>query len=66
MILAAKRLSHFRIEESDERESSERFGYEHIGDFAVLAKVIAQVIGSDIFSATANKHFTGDLRTSSL
>lgn len=57
VIFTAQRLRHFWIQKCDKTECSERLRYEDIGHFAELRKIFFEIIGSDIFGATTDKHF---------
>ena len=66
MILSAQRLSHFGVQEGNEREGPKGFGDKDVRHFSKLAEIVAQVVGGDIFGAAADKDFAGNLWASSL
>ena len=61
VVFAAETLGYFRVEEGDETERAERFRDEHVGDLAVLPKVLAEVVGGQFFSAAAYEDFARHL-----
>jgi len=55
MILPTKALRYLRIQKSDEGEGAEGLGDEHVGHFAELCEVLAQVVRRHVLSAAADE-----------
>lgn len=65
MIFSTKRLSHFRIQESNERKSPEGPRNKNVCNLAELGKVLSQIIGGKIFGTSANENFAWNLLNAS-
>lgn len=61
VVFAAEGLSHLRIEKGHERKGSEGLGDKDVGYLAEFRKVLAQIVGREIFGTATYEHFAGHL-----
>lgn len=61
MIFAAKALRHLRVQKRDETERPKRLRNEHVRDLAKLSEILTQIVGSQVFRASAYEYLAGHL-----